>query len=1328
MRRTSIKSAAFGMAFLALASLSHADWVAFNDHVPGTGTAANTTTNNIRLGTSGPLKNIVSGTNLPVNLAITHTASGLSYTASGAGPAPNTPIYNAFNGFVTFSSGTDCNVELTNVAATVTYTFTGLNAARKYSFKGGAIRAGTAGFSNRWTKVEIQGAVSFTAAHSANVITPAQAPADLTSAQAAVLFAINNTATTGDIVDWENIAPSASGSFSIVCTQYKGLVPNGGSSSGGTNYAITGIRLEELAVGPPVIVTQPTNQTVNLGATATFTVVARGEAPLLYQWYRNGSMIPGATNATYTTPPTTFNDFGSKFSVMVFNNLGNVTSANATLTVTFQPVQIMPLTNSWKYDQSGRDLGTDWQAITYDDSGWPSGRGILGLETDNPIILGPPALTNTVLSLFDPSQVRLVTYYFRTHFNLPYDPHSITLTASNIIDDAAVIYLNGQEIYRQNIVAAPARITYTTAASAAIEAAWTSIVLPAEILVQGDNVLAVEVHQGGAASSDVDWGMIIRGDIFPPTPLAITKSPPNRTAREFSPTTFSVSFTGTQPQFQWYKWVNDALVAIPGATKQFYIISNLVIADAGYYSVIVSNSLSSAMSRPAYLTVSADLSGPELVEADGTFNNTNVTVSFSELVLPSTATNIANYKITNVTAGGTLTIIKAVLNRGTNVTLTTSAPRVDGVNYLLIVNNVQDTTSHNNVITPNSAISISSLIRIVGLEQAGWDFYDPVNGPPEQPYYPGTNWNNVNFAFDPVADQWGHGAAGLFVYDLSNEDLPGARNTVLSQGVTTKYFRYAFNFNPSAVGASLRFRHVVDDGIIAYLNGTEVYRFNMPSGPVNETTAASVTVGVAASSDYIDLPPALLRQGSNVFAVELHGLSRTDLDWVFGAELQAVFSSSATGTVLITSGPRDATVEENQPVSFSFDGVGAGIFQWKTNGTAIPGATNAILTINSTPGSWNGKLISVTAANATSSATSTNARLTVFGDTTPPALLSAQMLSANTISVNFSEAISALTATNPANYRVTNSQGPNLTVSSSVLNNGTNVVLSVSTINSGTYTLVVNNVRDASTGNNLIASNSFASLGFPAVSWPIDAAWQYRIDGVDLGTNWTGRTFPDTASPWASGRALIADETAALPAPILTPISRFSDGVSAYHYTFYFRHHFTAPIGASAALISLHHVIDDGAIFYLNGVEFHRFNMAAGPVNYLTQANTNVGDGVYNGPFDITVTNSNIVPGDNVIAVEVHQNGTASSDITFGSEVSVTGLSVAPLPPPARPAISIARQGTNVVVSWSGNASILERKRLLSPNTLWAPVTNSPPYVISPGTSPDKAVFYQLQQ
>jgi hypothetical protein len=84
----------------------------------------------------------------------------------------------------------------------------------------------------------------------------------------------------------------------------------------------------------PVITTQPVNVTVTAGQTATFSVTATGTASLSYQWSKNGTVIPGATSAIYTTPATTLGDNGATFTVTVSNSVGPVTSSAATLTVT----------------------------------------------------------------------------------------------------------------------------------------------------------------------------------------------------------------------------------------------------------------------------------------------------------------------------------------------------------------------------------------------------------------------------------------------------------------------------------------------------------------------------------------------------------------------------------------------------------------------------------------------------------------------------------------------------------------------------------------------------------------------------------------------------------------------------------------------------------------------------------------------------------------------------------------------------------------------------------------------------------------------------------
>jgi len=96
----------------------------------------------------------------------------------------------------------------------------------------------------------------------------------------------------------------------------------------------------------PSITSPPSNQTVNVGQPATFTVSASGTAPLNYQWQKNQTNIAGANAASYTTPATVVGDNGSKFRCIVSNTGGSVASSEATLTVTNPPPQLITEENS----------------------------------------------------------------------------------------------------------------------------------------------------------------------------------------------------------------------------------------------------------------------------------------------------------------------------------------------------------------------------------------------------------------------------------------------------------------------------------------------------------------------------------------------------------------------------------------------------------------------------------------------------------------------------------------------------------------------------------------------------------------------------------------------------------------------------------------------------------------------------------------------------------------------------------------------------------------------------------------------------------------------
>jgi Immunoglobulin I-set domain len=89
----------------------------------------------------------------------------------------------------------------------------------------------------------------------------------------------------------------------------------------------------------PSITTQPSNQTVVSGQSATFSVTAASASPLSYQWQKGTTPISGATAATHTTPATTMSDNGVSFQVVVTNAAGSTTSNAATLTVTAAAVK-----------------------------------------------------------------------------------------------------------------------------------------------------------------------------------------------------------------------------------------------------------------------------------------------------------------------------------------------------------------------------------------------------------------------------------------------------------------------------------------------------------------------------------------------------------------------------------------------------------------------------------------------------------------------------------------------------------------------------------------------------------------------------------------------------------------------------------------------------------------------------------------------------------------------------------------------------------------------------------------------------------------------------
>jgi hypothetical protein len=207
--------------------------------------------------------------------------------------------------------------------------------------------------------------------------------------------------------------------------------------------------------------------------------------------------------------------------------------------------------------------------------------------------------------------------------------------------------------------------------------------------------------------------------------------------------------------------------------------------------------------------------------------------------------------------------------------------------------------------------------------------------------------------------------------------------------------------------------------------------------------------------------------------------------------------------------------------------------------------------------------------------------------------------------------------------------------------------------------------------------------------------WKYFDKGVDLGTSWRARDFDDTA--WASGAAQLGygdgDEA--------TVVSYGPDQNNKY-ITIYFRERFQIGNPAIFTNLLFRLLSDDGAVVYLNGNEIFRSNMPGGNILFSTLASASVNNADESTFYTVAASASSLLPGTNVLAVEIHQSATNSSDVSF--DLELIGLR---LPDP--PLLSISRSADNVLLSWPATASDfnLESTVALGTGAIWRPTAGN---------------------
>lgn len=175
---------------------------------------------------------------------------------------------------------------------------------------------------------------------------------------------------------------------------------------------------------------------------------------------------------------------------------------------TFSQTALITSGNQWKYFDQGNSLPSNWNLPSFNDASWAIGDAEFGYGDGD---------ENTVVGYGNDGNNKHITTYFRKTILVTNPSQFSHLDLSMVRDDGAVVYINGVEVWRTNMPGGT--IGFTTLANSAIawpsEDDWHSVQLSASYLVNGNNTIAVEIHQDDNSSSDIsfDFSLIAQSNL-----------------------------------------------------------------------------------------------------------------------------------------------------------------------------------------------------------------------------------------------------------------------------------------------------------------------------------------------------------------------------------------------------------------------------------------------------------------------------------------------------------------------------------------------------------------------------------------------------------------------------------------------------------------------------------------------------------------------------------------------------------------------------------------------------------------------------------------------
>lgn len=832
---------------------ARAQWVAYNDHAPGAGTAARVTSHSLGLSgnagvaAGGPLTDFSSGITLGAGVAVTSSGYISGVTGGAAAPNPGTPADLLFGGKVDWSASA-LYFGPAPYTASVTLTFTNLTPGRTYSFRGVPQR-GT-NYVGRWTLVTLAGASAATPAHQQG----SGSPRLITNGWAAfgaglvprLQVAVNSGRNLcGDVVGWDQITPVGA-SFSVICSNYHVLVASGAAVPGGTiedtyAYALSAFRLEE-ADGPPTpptIGSQPLDQRVVVGSNAFFSVGAAGSFPLSYQWYHHGGLLAGATNSAYAVTNATRAAEG-EYRVVVTNLYGAATSDVATLTVDYFTISGVV----WD-DQNGNG---EWERLLLQgerpdvvfviDASCSTRDPFLGADVGD---VNRDGISDSILDAELASLIAvnraLLAQGLATNARVAvviFSDFATNLDMNPVLPGLQWATLPGADANSNGIPdveEALLSITNTcgTIYGSALRAASETF---ANLQTAAGNGNVVFVSDG----EPIDLGLY--GD------AAVALRAAGINVRAFG--------AGSDATLATLRVLDPAARLFTNAPQliEFFLgfTSGFSVAEPGLPDVLVYLDLDqNGRLDPGEPVTQSAGDDPGTIGTD----------------------ERGSYRFTHLVAGSYS--IRQVPMPG----FTATYPGGDGAHHLQVSNRLV-CAGYNFGDTRFIGGALAGASALLDLTNSPWRFF--TNG------FEPAGWRNP--AFNDAS--WPLGRA-LFGYETTPSiysPLPMATPIAPDQtgGPLTAYFRAPFVWYGEPGPAVLTMTNYLDDGAAFYLNGAEVAsRVRLAAGALSYTNLA--TNAPEPAKDFLQFTVSNLVSGTNFFAVELHQTATNSTDLVFGLEL-----------------------------------------------------------------------------------------------------------------------------------------------------------------------------------------------------------------------------------------------------------------------------------------------------------------------------------------------------------------------------------------------------------------------------------------------------------